>query len=73
MAKLSLLKPGVPTIASPQDCFKLKIGQRVQGALGFGTIVGAFCSPANQFTEYWIAKSNGKRFWATLRDLKPVG
>lgn len=72
MAKLSLLKPGVPTTAGPPDCFKLKIGQRVQGVLGLGTIIGAFCSPANQFTEYWIAKSDGKRFWATLHDLKSV-
>lgn len=72
MAKLSLLEPSVPTAVGPPDCFKLTIGQRVQGALGLGTVIGAFCSPANQFTEYWIGKSDGKRFWATQRDLKPV-
>ena len=72
MAKLSLLKPGVPTTASPPDCFKLKIGQRVHGVMGSGRVVGALCSEANQFTEYWITKGNGKRYWATIRELRPV-
>ena len=72
MAKLSLLKPGVPTASSPPDCFKLRIGQRVRGAMGRGHVVGALCSPANQFTEYWIRKSNGSRFWATISDLRPI-
>jgi hypothetical protein len=35
-------------------------------------VVGALCSPANQFTQYWIKKPNGERFWATLADLKPL-
>ena len=72
MAKLSLLEPSVPTSVGPSDCFKMKIGQRVRGPLGLGTVIGAFCSPANQFTEYWITKSDGKRYWATMGDLRPL-
>jgi hypothetical protein len=34
--------------------------------------VHALCSPADQFTQYWIKKPNGERFWATLKDLKPL-
>lgn len=72
MAKPSLLKPGIPTAAAPTDCFKLKIGQRMQGDLGVGTVTAALCSPANRFTQYWIAQGDGKRFWATLADLRPA-
>ncbi len=72
LAKPSLLKPGVPTATSPADCFKLAIGARMKGARGEGVVVGALCSPANQFTQYWIRTSSGERFWATLKDLKPV-
>jgi hypothetical protein len=71
LSKPSLLKPGVPTSSSPPDCFKLRIGARMQGEKGEGIVVGALCSPANQFTQYWIQKANGERFWATLQDLKP--
>jgi hypothetical protein len=28
-------------------------------------------SPANQFTQYWIKKASGARFWSTLKDLQP--
>jgi hypothetical protein len=70
LAKPSLLKPGIPTSFSPSDCFKLKVGAHVQGGKGDGTVVGALCSPANQFTQYWVKKSNGDRFWATLEFLK---
>ncbi|MEO6041882.1 MAG: cupin domain-containing protein [Croceibacterium sp.] len=72
MAKLSLLEPSVPTTERVPDCFRLAIGQRVQGARGKGAVAGAFCSPANGFTEYWITKTNGKRYWATLAELKPL-
>jgi hypothetical protein len=71
LSKPSLLKPGVPASSSPPDCFKLKIGARMQGEKGAGIVVGALCSPANQFTQYWIQKPNSERFWATLRDLSP--
>jgi len=71
LAKPSLLKPGVPTTAKP-DCFKLKMGERVEGPMGAGTVTGAFCSPSNMFTEYWIAKGDGKRYWATLDELRPA-
>ena len=71
LSKPSLLKPGVPTSSSPPDCFKLAIGAHMQGARGEGVVVGALCSPANQFTQYWIKKPNGERFWATLNDLNP--
>ena len=67
-----LLKPGVPTSSSPPDCFKLTLGAHTQVERGGGVIVGALCSPANQFTQYWIKKPNGERFWATLKDLKPL-
>ena len=72
LSKPSLLKPGVPTPSSPPDCFKLKVGARVQGDKGNGIIVGALCSPANQFTQYWIMESNGDRFWATPQFLKSL-
>jgi hypothetical protein len=44
----------------------------MRGERGEGAVVGALCSPANQFTQYWIRKSSGERFWATLKDLKPL-
>jgi hypothetical protein len=72
LSKPSLLKPGVPTSARPPDCFKLTVGAHMQGERGEGVVTGALCSPANQFTQYWIKKPNGERFWATLRDLKPL-
>ena len=71
LAKPSLLNPGVPTSSSPPDCFKLPIGARIEGERGEGVVVGGLCSPANQFTQYWIKKANGERFWSTLEDLKP--
>ena len=72
LSKPSLLKPGVPTSSSPPDCFTLKIGAHVRGERGEGIVVGALCSPANQFTQYWIQQPKGARFWATLQDLKPL-
>lgn len=72
LAKTSLLKPGVPSSSSPLDCFKLPIGAHMRGERGEGVVVGALCSPANEFTQYWIKKASGERFWATLKDLKPL-
>jgi hypothetical protein len=68
----SLLQPGSFTQSSPPDCFGLKIGTRVHGDAGEGTVVGARCSPANQLTQYWVRKPNGERFWATFQELKPM-
>src|SRR5215510_9129389 len=68
----SLLQPGSPTQSSPPDCFVLKIGARVRGDAGEGTVVGARCSPANQLTQYWVRKPDGERFWATSQELKPI-
>ncbi len=68
----SLLQPGRPAQSSPPDCFALKIGARVHGDRGEGSVVAARCSPANQFTQYWVRKPNGERFWATLQELKPL-
>jgi len=65
----SLLQPGTPTNSSPPDCFALKLGVRVKSAEAEGTVVGARCSPANHITQYWIEKSDGRRFWATLQEL----
>lgn len=72
LSKPSLLKPGVPISSSPPECFKLAIGTHMRGELGEGVVVGALCSPANQFTQYWIKKTSGERFWATLKDLKAL-
>ena len=68
----SLLQPGTPTDSSPPDCFTLRIGARVMGAAGEGSVVGARCSPANHITQYWIQKTNGDRFWAKSEELKPM-
>jgi hypothetical protein len=66
----SLLQPGTATSSSPPDCFALKVGAHVRGDRGEGTVVSARCSPANRITEYWVRKSDDKRFWATLQELK---
>jgi hypothetical protein len=50
----------------------LTVGAHMQVERGEGVVVGGLCSPANQFTQYWIEKSNGERFWAELKDLKPA-
>jgi hypothetical protein len=68
----SLLLPGTPTSSSPPDCFALKINAKVRGVPGEGLVVGARCSPSNQITQYWVQKSNGERFWATLQELKAL-
>jgi hypothetical protein len=72
LSKPSLVRPGVPTSSSPPGCYTLKIGARVRGAGGEGIVVGALCSPANQFTQYWIQRSSSERFWATDRELTPL-
>jgi hypothetical protein len=68
----SLLQPGRSTDASPPDCFRLKIGARVTGSVGEGSVVGARCSPANHLTQYWIARKDGGRFWSRFEELKPM-
>ena len=65
-----LLQPGSPTQSSPPGCFALKIGARVHGDAGEGTVVGARCSPVNQLTQYWVREPNGERFWATFQELQ---
>jgi hypothetical protein len=72
LSKPSLVRPGVPTSSSPPGCFTLKMGEHVRGARGEGIVVGALCSPANQFTQYWIRQSSSERFWATARELNPL-
>ena len=72
LAKPSLLKPGVPTSSSPTYCFKVAIGTRMRGRRGEGFVVGALCSPANHFTQYWIRKASGERFRATLKELRTL-
>ncbi len=37
----------------------MQIGARANGERGEGIVVGALCSPANRFTQYWIQESNG--------------
>ncbi len=69
IAKLSLLQPGKPARAFPADCFALKIGARVRGPRGGGVVIGAQCSPANQFTQYRVQRADGVRFWAVLTEL----
>jgi hypothetical protein len=68
----SLLQPGTPADSSPPDCFSLKVGARVKSAEAEGAVVGARCSPANHLTQYWIEKTNGDRFWATIEQLKSM-
>lgn len=66
------LAPGVPDNAprTPgRSCFQLEIGDTVRSANGTGTIVGAQCSPANNFTQYWVEVRVGERFWVTLGEL----
>lgn len=56
----------------PVTCFELTVGDRVTGAAGQGTVVGAQCSAASGFTQYWVQKSSGDRFWATMKELRKV-
>jgi hypothetical protein len=59
-----------PSAENASSCFKLRIGDRVRSALDEGTVVAAQCFFTNQFTQYWIQKANGQRFWTTLEALK---
>lgn len=68
-----LLKPGTPTQSAPPECFVWKIGMRVRGDAGEGTVIGARCSPANKLTQYWVRRPNGAQFWAPRQELKAVG
>jgi hypothetical protein len=65
-------RPGEPAQSAPPGCFVLKIGDRVRGSRGDGTVVGALCSPPSHFTQYWVQTRTGDRFWATLEEVKRV-
>ena len=54
----------------PASCFTFTIGDRVSGSAGEGTVVGAQCSAASGFTQYWVQKVSGERFWATAQELR---
>ena len=68
-----LLRPGTPTQSNPPDCFAWKVGERVRGDAGEGTVIAARCSPANHLTQYWVRRPSGERFWAPSQELKPIG
>lgn len=53
-------------------CFEFRVGDRVEGAAGSGTVVEGQCSPVNDFTQYWIQPEAGDRFWATPDQLSRV-
>lgn len=53
-----------------RPCFSLKIGDTVEGTLGRGRVVGGQCTPAERFTQYWVQRADGTRFWATLEELR---
>ena len=71
LLRTSLTQPGHLTQSAPPDCFALRAGARVRGDAGEGIVIGAFCSPANQLTQYWVRRPSGERFWATRQQLKP--
>jgi hypothetical protein len=56
--------PGRVVASVPTGCFTFKLGERARAASGEGVVVGALCSPANRFTQYWVKKASGERFWA---------
>src|SRR5687768_8982277 len=56
--------PGRAVASVPAGCFTFKLGERARAASGEGVVVGAQCSPANGFTQYWVKKASGERFWA---------
>ncbi|HUQ20761.1 MAG TPA: hypothetical protein VM099_14185 [Gemmatimonadaceae bacterium] len=64
-----LLRPGAPTDAAPANCFVWKLGTRVSGKNGEGSIIGARCSPANGLTQYWVRRDDGEQYWALYQDL----
>jgi hypothetical protein len=47
-------RPGERVRSIPGDCFALQLGNRVRSARGEGRVVGALCSPANRFMQYWV-------------------
>ena len=68
-----LLRPGTPTQSAPPDCFAWKIGTRVRGEAGEGTVIGARCSLANHLTQYRVRRPNGEQVWAPDQELKAIG
>jgi hypothetical protein len=62
--RTSLGAPGRAVASVPTGCFTFKVGDRARAAGGAGVVVRAQCSPANGFTQYWVKKAGGERFWA---------
>ncbi len=60
---------GEEVTESMSACFTFKVGHRVRGPTSAGTVVGAQCSPANRFTQYWVQPPSGDRFWTTASEL----
>jgi hypothetical protein len=54
----------------PSSCFTFKIGDQVTGGAGEGMVVAAQCSAASGFTQYWVRKADGERFWATAAEVQ---
>jgi len=69
LVRTSLSQPGRPASSTPPDCFGLRMGTRVHGDAGEGVVVGAFCSPANRLSLFWVRKPTGERFWAPPKEL----
>ena len=60
---------GQDVTESMSGCFTFKVGDKVRGPTSAGTVVGAQCSPVNQYTQYWVQTPSGDRFWATASEL----
>jgi hypothetical protein len=69
LVRTSLGQPGRPAPSIPPDCFGLKMGAQVRGRPGEGVVIGAFCSPSNRLSLYWVGKPAGGRFWAPPEEL----
>lgn len=63
--RMSLGEPPQTVRDYPTSCFTFKVGDQVSGVAGLGTVVAAQCSAASGFTQYWVRKADGERFWAT--------
>jgi hypothetical protein len=70
LVRTSLSQPALPAPSTPPGCFGLGMGARVMGAGGEGVVVGAFCSPTNRLSLYWVKKPTGERFWARPQELR---
>lgn len=66
---------GESTVAQespPPMCFPLDIDDRVRGPRGEGRVVGAHCSPTNRYTQFWVERADGRRYWAGAFELQLV-